>query len=159
MPFPNPATQFGKGIDPSEAGKKGGSSPYNAWKKRVKCTHKCPFWEKCPYRKLSEEKFDGKCAIKQFPHRLQQRTIRWLMGHDDALIDNLIDYLMKVETNVDSTNDPNLQLKYLRVAKEIVQMIIGNRIKIQADINTLTPQELLQAIDEQIKYYTQNENK
>ena len=163
MPFPNPDTQFGmpNGPDPSESGKKGGASLKKRIKQIKKCTKRCPFYEKCPYVELSKEKFEGYCAVKRFPYRLSQRTLRWLEGDEDALVDNLLYYLIKVETNVDSTNDPNLQIRYLKIAKEVVQMIIGNRIKIQADVNTLTPQQILDSIEEQLKQYSdkKNENK
>ncbi len=150
---PNNQPIFGN-LTPSEAGKKGGYAGSIIKKKfsHIKqCSYRCPFYDKCPYVELSKTKFDGKCAVKQFPRRLSQRTVRWLMGDEDSFIQNLMDYLMKVETNIDSLNDPNLQLRFLKVAKELYQVIFGSKLKVEADVNTIQPNQILEIIDRQLK--------
>lgn len=150
MPFPNPATQFGKGIDPSIAGKKGmkvTGERYGWFNMRRYCRPDCKIFNTCPYSGLSHTKYDGKCALKEMPKKIQNRTIKALSNNPDDYIEMIAENLVELATRIDLENNNEMRLKYIDRLLKFHEIAYGKKQIIHANVTSITPQQIMEEID------------
>lgn len=79
--------------------------------RRIYCNAKCPLYP-CWASYLSKEKFGGKCALKEFPKRIQQRTIDFMVNGEEGAIKQLVETLMYLSAKADKNSDMDSLSKY-----------------------------------------------
>ena len=87
-----------------ELGRKGGKTKTiaKALINRKKCEIKCPLFDKCNVKYLSEKQFEGQCALKQLPQKIQQRSINAIIKGKEGINNILIELLLEMSIKSDA---------------------------------------------------------
>lgn len=86
----------------AERGRKGGqqSTPAKQFVKIKYCTNHCPLFP-CFCQGLSKTQYNGECALKKFPDKIQTKTLRLMTegetGFNKQIMDMLLDYSNEVQ--------------------------------------------------------------
>ena len=132
-------------------GKKGGQSTSDRKTMAVRinarkwCKPECPLYP-CPFYPLVKE-LKGKCALKQMPERLQDRTLRLFLDGREGAVKEMTNILIELSRDVETINedhDTNECMKakalYFDKVKNFIETAHGREIRqeIRGDVKITT---------------------
>lgn len=159
-------------------GRNGGKSRSLAKKlsKRKYCNSTCPIYDRCwakhtaqSIAKKQEEDNKKKgiieiikapCAIKNLPSRVIERTMRLINDGEDGFIQEILDTMIRLGSDLDIQNDSNAKERYLYQLRENLKSIFGSKSKFEGKVESesLTASHFAQAYQEHLKEQEEKEN-
>jgi len=109
---------------------------------RKNCNDKCPMWNSCAVKYVSPQ-YNGKCALKQLPHKIQHRTIQAIMKGESGLNEWILELLIEAsaDKNIDRT-------KLFRMLIDGKKAIYGDNDKLQVQTEgTFTINDIITVVN------------
>jgi len=128
----------------------------NSLKARKYCNKDCPLWP-CTFQPLSEKKYDGKCALKEMPARIQSRYIDLISKGKEGIKKHIVELLndMWMESNNASFKD---KYHLIRSANDFIKTFYGQKLDMSGEIGinanvrkVVTVNEIREALEKNIK--------
>ena len=131
-------TPFKKGEERAKvAGRKGGKTVTTArcLAQRKWCNSKCQLYP-CFAQPLSISKFKGKCALKEFPLRIQRRTIDLSLKGKEGFGHQIIELLCRLSAKTDVSDDPKEIRSLIYDVINVYRTLYGNKTILEGEVKT-----------------------
>jgi len=100
----------------------------NYIKGRKKCSSRCNLYP-CPFVSLSDSKFEGKCALKEFPKKVQDRVLKLYVNGEEGIVKELMETLVNISMKADLENDLKSIRSYFYDLMNLKKTIYGEKVK------------------------------
>ena len=105
----------------------------NSLRNRVLCRLSCPLYASCFAKYLSFSKFDGKCALKEFPHKIQQQTVNAILKGEEGIESMLLELWLDMASK-DRYDDAKLRGLFYDAIK-LKDAVYGRKERVSQDLS------------------------
>lgn len=123
---------------------------------RKNCNGKCKMYP-CWAEPLSKSKYKGKCALKEFPKKIQERTLDFYTRGQDGFNRQLVELLTELGSDVQVSQNMNERRKYIRDVIEVRKSIYGAKTILEGEMKTENKNTI--SIDDLKEAYKQTKEK
>jgi hypothetical protein len=128
----------------------------NCLRSRKYCNAGCKLWNSCNVKYVSDSQFDGCCALKNLPLKLQNRAVKLILKGEEGIDKLLMELWLGLATDSDLNESSRRKVFYDLIA--LKKSVFGDKQRLEAksegsftieDIRKVLQKTKKEEIDEQ----------